>query len=435
MHSGLLCLDILLGRGIGPTMLTIYGPEQSAKTTMTLTIMGATINENIDLAAMWDAEGSTGSSGEYVVQVLKGQGINTKIENVFGVKLKDKWVIPPMVYYQDDGTGEDFFNWLHSILKRLPAKRHRNGKWWLVYPNTKNNIKKWGPTSDKELTRNNEGIWVAAPDGKLQAVILVDSWVSLTPDSQDNEEHTEAIAVQARMFAKHLMRVKGYIRSRRVALLGTNQLRMAPMGFGNPEREPGGEALKFQSDQRLRLYPRSLASVPFHPKGGKGKEANIETEESLSGEGVDKYRYVHGRTIKNKLATPNQETWFRIWVEDENGRGRGYDIVWDTFYAMVMCGMVTGKKSQMLLNVPGLGEATRTIKWKHFKMLIIGSKEERAKVCSTIGWKNVDLRKGLISLSRKGKLNDMYWENKRAENKNSGSLKSTENVEDDEDAE
>ena len=414
MHSGLLGLDILLGRGIGPTLFTAYGPEQSAKTTMMLTIMGATINEDVDLAAMWDAEGSTGSSGEYASSVLRGQGINTKLENIFGVKKKDVWVIPPLVYYQDEGTGEDFFNWLHGVLKRMPAKRHRNGKWWLVYPNTKPNISKWGPKSNKEMSRENEGIWVEAKDGKLQAVILVDSWVALVPDAQDNEEHTEAIAVQARMFSKHLMRVKGYVRSRRVALLGTNQLRLAPMGFGNPEREPGGEALKFFSDQRLRLYPRALSQVPFHPKGGKASESNIETEPSISGEGVDKYRYVHGRTVKNKLGTPNQEMWFRLWVEDENGMGRGYDLVWDTFYAMYLCGMVMGKRSSMKLNVPGLGETTRNLNWIQFKALILGDKEIRAKICKAIGWKTVDLRKGLIGLSRKGVLDDMYWANKKA---------------------
>ena len=48
---------------------------------------------------------------------------------------------------------------------------------------------------NKKMTAANEGIWVEAKDGdKLQAVILLDSYPSLMPTAQDNDEHTKAMA-------------------------------------------------------------------------------------------------------------------------------------------------------------------------------------------------------------------------------------------------
>ena len=410
MHSGLLGIDLVLGRGIGPTMCTIFGPEQSAKTTLAITIMAATINQGVPISTLWDAEQSSGSSSDYIQNILNEQGITRPFEEVFGVRKKGVWTTKPLVYYQDSAVGEDFFNWLHALLKRLPDKRFDNDQWWYVYENTKPNQAKYLSKSDKTMNKANHGIWVPAKDDSLQAVIIVDSYPSLMPVAQDADEHTKAMAVQARMFALQLPRVKGAFRAKRIALLGINQLRLNPGArFGNPETEPGGQALKFFSDQRMRVYPRALSGVPFHPKG----EGMMELEPSVDGSGEDTYRYIHCKTIKNKLSVPQQEMWLRLWVSDSQGEARGYDLVWDTFYTCFQCGIITGKRSSMRLNIPGLGEARKNIDWLSFKKLIIGTPEQRAQVCKSIGYKTVNLRRGLINLSKKGALDALYWESKQ----------------------
>lgn len=407
MQTGLLCLDIILGRGIGPCMVTFFGAEQTAKTTLAMVLMSSTIKQGVPISVLWDAEQSSGSSADYMQNILNVQGVDVPVERIFGVRKNGEWVVKPTVYYQDDANGEVFFNWLHALLKRLPDKRFENERWWCVYENTKPNQAKYAAHADRKLTSANEGIWVPAKDGDaLQAVVLVDSYPSLMPTAQDNDEHTKAMAVQARMFSLHLPRVKGYLRSKRVALVGINQLRLNPGAmFGSPETEPGGQALKFNSDMRIRLAARS-SNIPFNPK----LEGMIETEPSVDGDGVDTYRYTQARTIKNKLSTPNRETWFRLWVSNKDGEGMGYCPVWDAFYACTLCGFITGKRSKMDLNIPGLGEGKRSINWSEFKQLILGDKDQKAAVCNKLGYKPIDLRKGLTNMSRKGTLEDAYLE-------------------------
>lgn len=436
MQTGLLCLDIILGRGIGPTWLTIFGAEQTAKTTLAMVLMAATIKQAVPIPVLWDAEQSSGSSADYMQNILGVQGVDVSVESIFGVRKDGKWKVKPTVYYQDDANGEKFFNWFHALLVRLPDKRFVDNDWWLVYENTKVNQAKYSSRADRKMTSGNEGIWVKAKDGdKLQAVILLDSYPALMPTAQDNDEHTKAMAVQARMFSLHLPRVKGYLRSKRVAVVGINQLRLNPGAmFGSPETEPGGQALRYNSDQRIRLSARS-SGIPFNPK----LEGMIETEPSIDGRGVDTYRYTQARTIKNKLSTPNRETWFRLWISNSEGEGMGYDPVWDAFYACVLCGFITGKRSKMVLDIPGLGEGAKPLNWMEFKQLILGDSEQKASVCKKLGYKPIDLRKGLTNMSKKGTLEDNYLELQQAnKSKKAGvgvSRDATEDddVEDDED--
>jgi hypothetical protein len=139
----------------------------------------------------------------------------------------------------------------------------------------------------------------------------------------------------------------------------------------------------------------------------------LEKEPSVDGSGEDSYRYIHCKTIKNKLSVPQQEMWLRLWVSDATGEARGYDLVWDTFYTCFLCGIITGKRSSMRLNIPGLGEAKKNIDWLTFKKLIIGTPEQRSDVCKALGYKPVNLRRGLINLSKKGALDALYWEAKQ----------------------
>jgi len=426
ISSGNICLDLLLGGGFSPSMTTFSGGEQTCKTTTAITAMAASVTQKVGMRVLWDAEGSSGSSTDYVSNIFETMGVNVDIETLFGVREKGKYTTPPLVYYRDEGSMEDFFGWTAGLLRRLPDKRKENGKWWYIYEGTRENKAQYKDQMDLQMSRANDAVYIEAEDGALQAFIIIDSWPSLLPASMDTDDPKAGMALVAREFSKHVPRVKGKLRAKRVIILGINQLRQKPgVLYGDPRYEPGGEALKFYSDVRCWYTARSLSGVPFNPKG-KGQ---IEEEEGVDG-GTDIYRYVHVKAIKNKLAIPNRETWLRVWVSDAQQQAHGLDPVWDTFYALSLTGQVSGKRSSMLLNVHGLGEAQKNINWAQFKTLVLGTKEDQTAIYDKIGYKTINLRKGLFNLSKKGIMEKLYMEAKNT--KTSGKAEEDEAEDDDE---
>ena len=405
MSTGLLCLDMVLGGGITAGMYTMAGAEQSAKTTTAVTIMAASTQQDVGMRVLWDAENSSGSSMNYVENIFRGQNVKMDAETLFGVKVNGKYTQTPMVYYRDEGEMDTYFDWVAALLRRLPDKRFEANAWWFVYEATQENKAKYKERMDKRMSSANGAIYIPAENGALQAIIMTDSYPSLMPKSMDEDDVKVGMALIAREFSKHLPRIKGKLRSKRVAIIGVNQLR-TKIGFvmGDPRYEPCGSALQFLSDVRIWNTPRALSGVPFNPKG-KGM---YEPEASVSGKGEDQYRYIHIKAIKNKLSVPNRESWLRIWVQDENMEAQGFCPVWDTFYCLYLTGQVSGKRSNMLLDVQGLGLAKKSINWAEFKQLIIGDSEQIEKVCAKLGYKKMNLRKGLFNMMRKGKLEELY---------------------------
>jgi RecA/RadA recombinase len=409
MSTGVLALDLILGGGVCPGMYTMVGPEQSAKTTAAITMLAASVSQSVGLRTLWDAENSSGSSIDYLTNIFQTVGAKVTTENLFGIRKGSEYVVPPIVYYQDDPSADTFFNWLHGLEKRLPDKRMADDQWWYVYPSdpkTKARLEKHASKIDKVMSRKQgSGLWIPAEDGRLQAIVLIDSYPSLVPTSMDEDEADNSIAVQARMFSKHLPRVKGNLRAKRIALIGVNQLSINPMArFSNPETEKGGGSLKYFSDVRLRMFPRS-SGQPYNPKIEKAHEH----EPSLWGSAEDRFRYIHVSTLKNKLSVPGRETWLRLVVRDGSGKARGFDPVWDTFHYLMETGQASGKRSAIKLNVKGLPETTKPITWMEFKALILGSLEQKTAVAQKLGWpKAPNLRGGCFSQVRKGIAEDLY---------------------------
>ncbi len=173
----------------------------------------------------------------------------------------------------------------------------------------------------------------------------------------------------------------------------------------SPEYEPGGEALKFYSDCRIRLASRALSAVV---NGGKGYE---ETEDSYNGEGEDTYRYVHARAIKNKLSVPNLECFLRIWITDADGAAMGIDPVFDTFQYLEMTGQISGPRKKMVLKLRKHDEVT--LDWGQLKTLVLGSRKEVAKVCDKIGLEKMFIREFCRKQLNKGVGIDLFFENKK----------------------
>ncbi len=412
--TGLLMLDIMLGKGILPAWYTFAGAEQSAKSTTVTTIMTAGLNSNIPIIQMWDYEGS--SQPDYLAQIMETNGITMPVDEVFGIRdpKSGKWVVKPRVRYYSENIAEKFFDSLARLQRSLPDKVKISGEWYYVYEDTKDNRKKM-PQFDKAYWQKTKKLRTRAKDGTLQAMIFVDSYPAMLPEKQDVDDPNQAIAVQARMFADQLKRVKGRMKPKRIAVIGVNQLRAIPMAmYGPTENEPGGNALKLFSDVRIKCTSRAL------PAGyGKGQ---LEEEPSATGTGYDTYRYTHFRHIKNKLSQPNLEGWFRIWTADSEGIARGIDIVNDTYRYLVSTGQIiaseqpTATQRNKIVFEGDLngGKKSKAISWLEFKILILGTKKQQANVYEKMAVKPRNIRKWCFKqISEKDGL-EKYFAHKKA---------------------
>lgn len=396
LSTGLLGLDVVLGGGLVPGWYTFFGGEQSCKSTGSSWLMISALFSEVPVISMWDFEGS--SSSEYIENMMESNGIDMPIDQVFGIRdpKTSKWAVAPRVRYYSEGIAEKFFDYLAKLERMLPDKLLMNDKWYYVYEGKtpegkihKANQARVGKHYDVKYFQRTGKYRIEAPDGNLQALVIVDSYPAMLSEKQDVDDPGSAMAMQARMFSEQLKRVKGRMRSKRICVVGVNQLRKAPMvAYGNPEYEPCGESLKFYSDVRLRMQPRVLNAAPGMTKSDKGM---ILEEKSVLG-GVDKYRMIHVRAHKNKLSVPNMDCWLRLWIEDANGAARGFDPVWDTWRYLVETGQATGKRNAIKLDVKG-HEAAKVVNWLDFKRLILGTRAEMKEIYARIGVKKpFDLR-------------------------------------------
>lgn len=361
---------------------------------------------------------STKNSKPYVHSILKGMGIKLTMDQVFGKQdpKTGKYVIPPRVRYRSEVILERFYDWLSEVLRELPDKRFVEGKWWLVFDDkNKNHKAKAADFVDTSMTRKyGGGLWVEAPDDKIQGLVFVDSYTAMNPECKDEESISNQLSVKASAFSKQIERVKGRMAQKMVTIYGINHLRSNPMAmFGPKEEEKGGNALRQFSDVRLRHVSRSLSAAPFKPKTGKG--TFDEQEPSVEFEGAsDTYRYVNIKANKNKLWTPNRSCFIRIWVEDGNGVARGIDPVFDTVSFLKSTGQLSGTRAGFKLDLGKLGKAKKPIPWSFLKKWVLGSKEEMSKISQALGYKPMSLRAFCFKQIRTGEAEELYVAHKRS---------------------
>jgi hypothetical protein len=182
--------------------------------------------------------------------------------------------------------------------------------------------------------------------------------------------------------------------------------------------EPGGQALRFNSDARMWNSSRALSGQPLGTAKGEGK---FEMEPSVTTDGEDKYRYIHQKMVKNKLSQEIPEVWYRLWVEDGDGVAQGYDPFYDTAYYLWATGqLVIKNRAKMVLNVQGLGEARIEVKWSMLKKWVLGKKEAKRAICEKLGYKPVDIRKVCFAQIRNGDGMALYNAHKKSKVKSSG---------------
>ena len=113
--TGLLSLDLMLSGGmVTGGWYTMFGGEQSCKSTLVATQMAQAVNMPIPYIAYFDYEGSFDSN--YFLSIARHVGVipsnmpeDKALQKIFGLKDdKDKWIIQPRVRYYPMSIGEKF---------------------------------------------------------------------------------------------------------------------------------------------------------------------------------------------------------------------------------------------------------------------------------------------------------------------------------------
>lgn len=248
--TGLLSLDLMLSGGlVTGGWYTFFGGEQSCKSTLVSTQLANAIPAKIPHLMYFDYEGSF--QAEYFLSIARHVGVippkmkdHEASQRIFGLQDdKGNWVIRPRIRYYQMSIGEKFFDYVARLLRQLPDKLYKEGKWWLVYdPENKahkDKMKKSKLEHNELYWKKTGKWWVETDNGLPQALVITDSYPAMNPEKMDVDDPSGAMAVQARMFSDNIKRIKGKMGAKRVTVMGINQLRKAPaVQFGNPEYEP-----------------------------------------------------------------------------------------------------------------------------------------------------------------------------------------------------
>lgn len=164
----------------------------------------------------------------------------------------------------------------------------------------------------------------------------------------------------------------------------------------SPEYEPCGNALKFYSNCRNELAARSTPEQ-FKAWAPDSKGGKIAIEKDVFGK-KQRYAYKAFKNSKNKTFTPFMEGWTRIWVRDENGKGRGFDPAFDAYEFLNQLQIVKIEKKNIVFqklpssfNCPfSEGE---TLSWPEFKFVIMNELGE---------YKGCEIPKNLHNIAKIG---------------------------------
>lgn len=310
--TGSLALDLILGGGWGiGRWNNIMGPSMSGKSTLLYVTMSVAQNFLRVPQEVHDHEGS----------------IDPVYMRLLGVKLsKNKGF-----YNIPSDVGEHTYRFIRRVLKRMPDVER------------------------KEL---------AAPT----IIFYIDSLKSMVAEAMDEDDEKNPLGMAARMHRTWMPGVRSLLRRKGASIVSTNQISISPMAYGNPETEPGGNAVQHYPDIRVRLGrhspPKGKAGVPNGIKiygGGYIKEDSIWPDG-----GHDKMVWTAARTLKNRQFAPFQEAELRLNL------GRGFDPIYDAFSFLDMTGQVEQHKGQKFeLRVDGWKhKAGKKLEWLEFGRVV-----------------------------------------------------------------
>jgi recombination protein RecA len=129
------------------------------------------------------------------------------------------------------------------------------------------------------------------------ALVVVDSTAALTPKAEleGTLEDNAKIGAQAQLLSRGCRKIRSSCGTTGTTCVFINQVRMKiGVMYGSPETTPGGLALKFYSDQRIRVQSKGKITVK---EGGKDIPVGQNSEVTF---------------VKNKTARPFGKAEFKI---------------------------------------------------------------------------------------------------------------------------
>ena len=338
--SGSLAIDVITGGGWAPgRAVSTFGPEQSGKTSGAYETLARCLLEGT-VCIIYDAEQAT--DPDYLDRIIFKVTGHT-MDFYLGIIEDDKVVKAGLLYYISPNTGENVFKHINRVVGTIPDVVKKKGEWYWV----KQGSKKSSVTYEKRDI-----------EGAISALVIIDSLPALVPEAQENNDDASPMAMLARMLSAKFPKTIGRCAHKRCTFLYTNQIReKIGQMFGNPEYEPGGNAPKFYSAQRLRFSAISLSTVDkqFITSGGDDEgKGKVDVERSWDGSGIDKYRYSKINVTKNKSFTPFQSTLVRWRIVKASQQGDGLDPSFDAYMYLYMTGQCS-KKTGKGLSISLLG--------------------------------------------------------------------------------
>lgn len=435
LSTGLLSLDLTLGKGLPPGMSIYFGAEASAKSTACVTTLKESLKKPIAVRKYFDPENAV--DARYTCNIVNVSSLS----DIFGDRNKSgRWTIPPKCTYHDENITETVFSDILETIRFMPRKVYHPqlNEWFLVFSRERDSMafmkeliaaKVVGEPS-KALFSSTSRYWCSVgDDDSPQGIFFIDSFPQLTPEKMDKNDGGKGLALKSRVLGEHMGMVRGKLRSRGIMVLGVNQMRDRPMpGPGQSDwYEPSGNAIKFNSDARSMF-----SSVGVQEDFPKWKDhGGICAEDSVEFDGgKDLYAFKNIRNIKNKYGIPFRKTCERIWYKDGENQPRGFDPVFDCFKFLRTVGAmdsfvpscVTNQKKKFRIDLKPIMDEDFT--WNSFKAMVIGEYDNNNRMRKAAYEMGAPAKFGLLKYCRKlldsGKTEDMLASYTRSREKAKG---------------
>jgi RecA/RadA recombinase len=358
LSTGVRSFDLICGGGFAPgSFNNIIGPSGSCKSTL----LGKTTKEAIRRNIIVDFH-----DHECSVDPVYWEKMGINLQEVCGFRnKKGEWEIEPKLRYSIGTTAEDTFKFMTVVMRAMPDKIFFEDNYYLIDPEYE--YQRTWPSIKKGIEK---GLVMQVEDNAPQMLFLVDSIRAMLPDARDGEDKNvdkEPTALLARTLGLCFPLIKTLLGRKNCVFVCTNQLTINPMcKFGNPETEPGGSAMEFYPDFKLRLFI------------SRGKDS-MEEEPHFSGDGIDRYWSGTANIKKNKFGPATRKASYRLWADEKGDAGRGIDPVFDLFNFYDMLGKVEQsrvpktKELQLRFLLDDFQDKTYT--WTEFKRAVLTDDE------------------------------------------------------------
>jgi len=284
VSTGSLVLDLILGGGYARgRMGTIFGPEAAGKSTLLQQLVVSAQSIGIPVV-YYDFE--AGADPVY----MRTQGIDLKY--TINIKKDKKSISVPGFFYTQPDTGEGVYRHIIRTLSQLPE----------------------------------------IDSGIPSIIFLIDSFAAMMSEETDVDTGEGGrLGARARMHSNYLGLISPKLRRKGAILIGANQMRAEIGSYGNPQKEAGGNALKYYPDYKVKATRQWIKGSK---EGGIIPDATkVNTLPVL------------WRTVKNKTFPPFRSTEMRLVL------GRGIDYAFDTHYFFKHLGLLevqSGRRRIML---------------------------------------------------------------------------------------